>query len=72
MPTPTPDQLAAIALDWWRSSGTRTLDRLDTLVESAAVTYYGPSISWPSAITSEVANSIIKARESVRPWEVTK
>lgn len=53
--------LAKLAIEVWRSSGERTIERLHHLVRLYATTHFGPASSWPTAILDLVAQAHIDA-----------
>ncbi len=51
-----------LALEWWRASGERTLERLDSLCD-----FVGTSYGLPPEVLADVK---VRARSMVRAWEV--
>lgn len=54
--------VAIVALEWWRSSGDRTKDRLRMLVATTVAPY-------PASVTLE--DSLREAYSRVHSWEMT-
>ncbi len=58
--------IAALALENWRASGTRTESRRDSLVISYAEAYWGNSAKWQPAIREEVERAHLITRQRTR------
>jgi len=60
----TAEEIARVAVEFWRGSGARTIDRLDGLVLWVGESYHGPRASWGPAVVAavEAAGQLARAR----------
>lgn len=65
-------QLSKIALEVWRASGAKTIERLDALVTMYAESYIGSASRWTADQAEEISRARELAKAGVRGWELAK
>jgi len=64
----TAEQMARLAVEYWRASGARTITRLEGLIVSLSESYHGPAAQWGPAVRDLVDAAMQTARARVQ-WQ---